>query len=159
TLNAPSVYKSAMGQNPDIGKNIYHTLPPAGPRGARLNYSQVYAFGIWKFSHNADAAKKWLSYLVSYWMEGYQFVVGYNYPGLRAQAEQIAPVLEADPHIAPLVGIPEIARPVGYPGPISKVAGEVATAFIIPDTFLKVIRGEAPDAAMQWAEAQILAIQ
>lgn len=159
TLNAPSVYKTAMAQAPDIGQHIFHTLPPAGPNGTRVNYSMVYGYGIWEFSPNIEASKRWLTYLVDNWMSSYPAVVGYNYPGLRGHAEQIGPVLSQDSHIADLVGIPEIAQPNGYPGPITKLAAEVAAGYVLPDMFLRMIRSGDADEAMAWAESQILEIQ
>jgi multiple sugar transport system substrate-binding protein len=158
TLNAPSVYWFGMKQNPSIAQNIYHTLPPAGPRGTRVGYAFVYGYGIWDFSPNIPAAKKWLTFLMDNWMSGFANVVGYNYPPLNQYADQITPELEKIANLADLKRFPPIARPEGYPGPFTPAVAEVSNAYIIPDMFVRVARGESADEATAWAERQIAEI-
>ena len=57
-----------------------------------------------------------------------------------------------------LKGIPQISRPAGYPGPMTVAVGEVTTAYVIPDMFVKAANGEKPDAIIDWAERQLVAI-
>lgn len=158
TMNAPSVYWTAMKQNAQIGANIFHDVPLKGPKGTRINYPFMYAYGIWNFSPNVAPAKKWLTYLMNNWMSGYENVVGYNYPPLKGYADAIVPVLEKTPNLARLKGIPQISRPAGYPGPMTVAVGEVTTAYVIPDMFVKAANGEKPDAIIDWAERQLVAI-
>jgi len=157
TLNAPSVYWFGLRQAPDIAPNIFHTLPPRGPR-AQVNYSFVYAYGIWGFSPNIAPAKRWLSFFMDNWMSGFRHVAGYNYPALANYAQRPMPIISDIPNLADLQGIPDIARTAGFPGPISAGAAEVTSQFIIPDLFTRVARGESIPDSIAWAERQITQI-
>jgi multiple sugar transport system substrate-binding protein len=158
TLNAASVYYAGMKSNPDIGKNIYHSVPPTGPTGLGYNYSLLNAFGIWQFSPNVGPAKQWLTYFMDRWMDGYKVVAGYNYPPLAAYAKPPMPIINDIPNLKDLQGIPAIARGNGFPGPMTVAAGEVNAEYIIPDMFTKVVSGGKVSEAIAWAEEQVLKI-
>jgi multiple sugar transport system substrate-binding protein len=158
TLNAASVYYAGMKSNPEIGKNIFHSLPPTGPTGLGYNYSLLNAFGIWQFSPNVAPAKQWLTYFMDHWMDGYKVVAGYNYPALAAYAKIPMPIINDVPNLKDLQGIPQIARGNGFPGPMTVAAGEVNAEYIIPDMFAKVMSGGKIPDAIAWAEEQVLKI-
>lgn len=157
TLNAPSVYWFGLRQAPEVAPNIFHTLPPSGPR-ARVNYAFVYAYGVWNFSPNITAAKRWLTFFMDNWLDGFRHVAGYNYPALGAFARRPMPVISEIPNLADLQSIPEISRTAGFPGPITAGAAEVTSQFVVPDLFTRVIRGDNMNEAINGAERQIAQI-
>ena len=158
TMNAPSIYWTALRQNEAVGRNIIHDLPPAGPKGTQINYPFLYAYGIWNFSQNIEPAKRWITYLMDNWMTCYEHVIGYNYPALRSFASSIVPILNQHPNLVNLKQIPAISRPAGFPGPLTVSVGEVTNAWIIPDMFVRAVNRENPNSIIDWAERQLTAI-
>jgi hypothetical protein len=48
----------------------------------------------------------------------------------------------------------EVASVAGYPGPFSSSIEEINATFVLPNMVLRAVRGETPDAAMKWGEAE-----
>ena len=50
---------------------------------------------------------------------------------------------------------PEIARPLGWPGPADQKVSLVQSKYIIVDMFAKAVQGDTPEAAVAWAEKEM----
>jgi multiple sugar transport system substrate-binding protein len=157
-LNAPSIYRSALKDNPELAKNIYHDVQPTGPTAKRYNFTLAYSYGIWKWAAKIDAAKQWILYHVDHFPEAFNEVAGYDYPPLKKQADALMPILSKNPNLTGLQKIPEITQTSGFPGPLTPAAVEVETSYVISDLVGRVVAGDKIEDSIAQAEKQLLQI-
>jgi multiple sugar transport system substrate-binding protein len=148
--DAISAYRTTESTNPDVFKNTYVGMEPAGPGGKRVSVSAPNVFLTWKFSKNPQGAKDYLTALVDNDKEGMVASTGYNMPFLNDNAKKPMPVIGADPKLQVLQDFPKIVAFFGYPGPYTPQIQEVANLFVLPDIFTKVARGTSIDESLKW---------
>ena len=108
------------------------SLSPKGP-AARRSFANCRAYGVTKFSKNADAAKAFLEALVDNYREGAKASTGYNMPFLKNYAKPPFPIISEDPKLKPLEQDAEYHFTTGYPGPLTPAADEVYQQFVMVD--------------------------
>jgi len=154
TINAPSIYASALKDFPDLAREFDHAPIPAGPKG-RFRHSSTLSLGVWKFSKNQELAID----LIGSLMEKKNFYStifatnGYNQPFLKEYRQhpiwrQMIPLNAYEPIIEEL-------RLSGWPGPSGPEAQKVFTMFVVPVMFAKAVTGTPTKEAMEWAEKEI----
>ena len=155
TQNGASVWwvarKDGMPFLDDIGLDFL----PAGPKGQIVMTSSEY-WGVMKYTKNLDAAKAFIRWAMSdpVWMPWFELCGSY-YSGIGPKQNN-NPIWEKFP---PVVRIfqksPEIARPLGWPGPADQKVSLVQSKYIIVDMFARAVQGESPEAAVKWAETEM----
>jgi len=148
--DAISAYRTTEDTNPDVFKNTYLAMEPAGPGGKRVSVSAANVYMIWKFSKNQQAAKEFLTHFMDNDPEGMKQSRGYNMPYLLGNAKKPMPVIGADPKLQILQDFPKIVAFYGYPGPFTTPIQEVVNLFVVPDMFTRVARGQAVEEVMKW---------
>jgi multiple sugar transport system substrate-binding protein len=153
--NATSAYITARNQAPDVFNNSAIALQPKGPgaKGARKNGVDANAWAVWKWANDPDTAKAFIVDWYAQWQEWGKVTSGYNSPPLVDMWKKPMPGLE-DPNFKIMEDWREVAFVAGYEGPFSSAIEEVNSTFVLPNMFLRAVRGEAPDAAMKWGEAE-----
>jgi multiple sugar transport system substrate-binding protein len=157
TINGVSIYFAAKRDVPQLAEKLRYALPPLGPAG-QYGYATLISYGVWRWSDNLKPAKRFLTYLIDHFEEGFRASGGYNQPLLRSFAKKPMPILGEDPRISALQEYGRIARTLGFPGPPTRAAEEVQARFIIPDMFARAVTGASLQEAIEWAEAEISAI-
>ncbi|MBI3326714.1 MAG: extracellular solute-binding protein [Nitrospinae bacterium] len=154
TRNAISIYETARQKNPEMAKQINHTIPPKGP-ARRLGITPALSLAIWKFSKNQDLAKDFLRFLFD--TEQYNGFIeagaGFNQPFLKAHDEH--PIWSRDPKLKALIGFANWSALSGWPGPPTRGAPLVFNSFIIPNMCAKAVGGMPTKDAVAWAEQEI----
>jgi multiple sugar transport system substrate-binding protein len=148
--DAISAYRTTEDTNPDVFKNTFVGMEPAGPGGKRVSVSAPIVFLAWKFSKNQQGAKEFLSALIDNDKEGMVASTGYNMPFLNDFAKKPMPVIGSDPKLLVLQDFPKIVAFFGYPGPYTPQIQEVANLYIVPDIFTRVARGQSIDESLKW---------
>jgi multiple sugar transport system substrate-binding protein len=148
--DAISAYRTTEDTNPDVFKNTFISLEPAGPGGKRVSVCAPNIFMVWKFSKNAQAAKEYLTALLDNDKDGMIASRGYNMPFLNDNAKKPMPIIGADPKTQILQEFPKIVAFYGHPGPYTPQIQEVANLYVLPDIFTKVARGTSIDEALKW---------
>lgn len=156
-LNPISAYRSVEGQDPTLFKNIYISLPPAGPK-ARLMNVPVRSWINWQWSKDKAVAEKFLFDYFEQWIEAFKASTGYNHPLLKGFEKKPMPILGSDPKLELLQDLGQYAATVGYPGPPTAAAGQVNNTYVIPNMFAKAVTGSTVDQAIAFAEEQIKSI-
>jgi multiple sugar transport system substrate-binding protein len=153
--NATSAYITAKNQAPQVYENSAIGLQPKGPgaKGARRNGVDCNAWGVWKWANDPDTAKAFIVDWYAQWQEWGKVTSGYNSPPLVDMWKKPMPGLE-DPNFKIMEDWREVAFVAGYEGPFSSSIEEVNSTFVLPNMFLRAVRGETPDAAMKWGEAE-----
>jgi multiple sugar transport system substrate-binding protein len=153
--NATSAYITARNQAPDVYNNSAIALQPKGPgaKGQRRNGVDSNAWGVWKWANDPDTAKAFIVDWFAQWQEWGKVTSGYNSPPLQDMWKKPMPGLE-DPNFQIMQDWREVASVAGYPGPFSSSIEEVNSTFVLPNMFLRAVRGETPDAAMKWGESE-----
>ena len=114
--NPISAYRTIEAQNKELADKIWVQLSPEGPV-IRRSFANCRAYGITKFSKNADASKAFLEALVDNYKEGFKASTGYDMPFLRDYAKGPFPIISEDPKLKPLEQDAEYHFTTGYPGP------------------------------------------
>jgi multiple sugar transport system substrate-binding protein len=148
--DAISAYRTTEDTNPDVFKNTFIGLEPAGPGGKRVSVCAPNIFMVWKFSKNQQGAKEYLTALLDADKDGMVASRGYNMPFLNDNAKKPMPVIGADPKTQILQDFPKIVAFYGYPGPYTPQIQEVANLYVLPDIFTKVARGTSIEEAVKW---------
>jgi multiple sugar transport system substrate-binding protein len=153
--NATSAYITARNQQPQVYENSAIALQPKGPgsKGARRNGVDANAWAVWKWANDPDTAKAFIVDWYAQWQEWGKVTSGYNSPPLVDMWKKPMPGLE-DPNFKIMEDWREVAFVAGYEGPFSSAIEEVNATFVMPNMFLRAVRGETPDAAMKWGEAE-----
>ena len=122
--DAISAYRTTEDTNPDVFKNTYIGMEPAGPGGKRINTCAANVCMVWKFSKNQTAAKEFLTHLVD--NDSARACVqsrGYNMPYLNDFAKKPMPVIGTDPKLQilqdfpPIVAFYRLSRTLRHPDP------------------------------------------
>ena len=154
TRNAISIYEAARQKNPEMAKQINHTIPPKGP-ARRLGITPTLSLAIWKFSKNQELAKDFLRFLFD--TEQYNGFIeagaGFNQPFLKRYDEH--PIWSRDPKLQALIGFANWSALSGWPGPPTRGAPLVFNTYIIPNMFAKAVGGMPTKDAIAWAEQEI----
>jgi multiple sugar transport system substrate-binding protein len=148
--DAISAYRTTEDTNPDVFKNTFIGMEPAGPNGKRVNTCAANVWMVWKFSKNQQAAKELLTHMVDTFSEGMTASRGYNMPYLNGLAKKPMPVIGSDPKLQILQDFPPIVAFYGYPGPFITPIQEVVNLFVLPDMFTRVARGQSIEDVMKW---------
>ncbi|HYS17092.1 MAG TPA: extracellular solute-binding protein, partial [Candidatus Binatia bacterium] len=148
--DAISAYRTTEDTNPDVFKNTYIGMEPAGPGGKRINTCAANVWMVWKFAKNQQAAKEFLTHMVDTFSEGMVSSRGYNMPYLNGFAKKPMPVIGSDPKLQILQDFPPIVAFYGYPGPFVTPIQEVVNLFVLPDMFTRVARGQSVEDVMKW---------
>src|SRR4026207_781387 len=94
--NPISAYRTIEGQNKDLASKIFIQLSPRGP-ATRRSFANCRAYGVTKFSKNADGAKAFLEALADSYRDAAKASTGYNMPLLNSYAKPPLPVIREDP--------------------------------------------------------------
>src|SRR5438132_3513847 len=148
--DAISAYRTTEDTNPDVFKNTYIGMEPAGPGGKRVSTSAANVYMSWKFSKNPQAAKEFLVHFMEEFKDGMVQSRGYNMPYLLGDAQKPMPIIGSDPKMQILQDFPKIVAFYGYPGPFTTPVQEVVNLFVLPDMFTRVARGQSVDDVMKW---------
>jgi len=155
TSNSASIYWAAKKDHPEIAKNMIQIVQPAGPAAQAL-YSSLRSFGIFKYCKYPDLAKDLLRYLKlpenrEEWLAP---AFGTMCPVLRKYGE--LPMWKENPILYPHVESMKMVRHPGWPGPVTREAGEVFSNYIIIDMFAKAaVLGESVEDAVRWAAEEM----
>jgi multiple sugar transport system substrate-binding protein len=153
--DAIAAYRTTEDTNPEVFKHTWVLPEAAGPAGERRNVGEPTVWAIWKFSRNVPAAKAFVEHLAAHQLEALTASRGNNLPFLQDYYRRPMPVIGDDPKLSPLQDVGKIIAFFGYPGPMSPPAQEVLTAFVIPDMFTRVARGQAVEEAVTWGVGEI----
>lgn len=154
TLNGASIYIVAKREFPDLVKKIGHATNPAGPAG-RFHFNTTVEMAILKSSKNIDVAKAFMRWMLdkpvySRWMDA---IAGY-YAG-PAKHWETHPIWQKEPVMAPILECAKRGQVPGFAGPPSRAASEAISKYIVVDMFAKVVAGEPPKKAAQWAASEL----
>jgi len=156
--NPISAYRSIEGQNKELADKIFVSLSPKGP-AARRSFANCRAYGVTKFSKNADGAKAFLEALVDNYREGAKASTGYNMPFMKNYAKPPFPIISEDPKLKPLEQDADYHFTTGYPGPLTAAADEVYQQFVLVDALAQYCVDKLDlEAAVKWGEEKIKAI-
>ena len=156
--NPISAYRTIEGSNKDLADKIYVQLSPKGPV-ARRSFANCRAYGVTKFSKNADGAKAFLEALVDNYREGAKASTGYNMPFLKNYAKPPFPVISEDPKLKVLEKSPEYHYTIGYPGPLTVPADEVYQQFVLIDAVAQHCTDKLDlEQTVKWADDKLKAI-
>jgi multiple sugar transport system substrate-binding protein len=152
--NAHSHYLMAKEKKMPIAEQIYFHLSPQGPAG-RHTPTIVRSLGIWKFSHNIDAAKEFIKFHFS--TENYsEFIMAsecFNAPVYKNMEEH--PAWKTDPKYEPIKESGKYGHLYGWPAPGEDNSQQVTYSFVIPNMFAKAVTGASTKEAIAWAEGEI----
>ncbi|MEZ4624823.1 MAG: extracellular solute-binding protein [Thermomicrobiales bacterium] len=166
-LNSISAYRAAMEQNPEVGKDIFFTLPLTGPNGSALaNGHAVYNAMIPNYSPNQDTAQEFILHLVNNYEAKTRESLLYDFPGFPSIAPDLLADggwLDVDPYgsdpvdkLNVLKSANDYTTNIGHPGPKNAVLGSVFGEYVLPNMFARVARGEQTSAeSAAEAEAQV----
>jgi multiple sugar transport system substrate-binding protein len=148
--DAISAYRTTEDTNPNVFKNTFIAMEPAGPGGKRVSVAAANVWMIWKFSKNQQGAKEFLVHLMDNDREGMIQSRGYNMPYLNDGYKKPMPIIGTDPKMQILQDFPKIVAFYGYPGPFTTPIQEVVNVFVLPDMFTRVARGQNIDDVVKW---------
>jgi multiple sugar transport system substrate-binding protein len=153
--NATSAYITAKNQAPEVFNNSALALQPKGPgaKGARRNGVDANAWAVWRWANDVDTAKAFIVDWYDQWQEWGKVTSGYNSPPLVDMWKKPMPGLE-DPNFKIMEDWRELSFVAGWQGPFHQAIEEINATFVMPNMFARAVRGEAPEAAMRWAEAE-----
>ena len=154
TINAPSIYASALKDFPDLAREFDHAPMPAGPKG-RFRTSSTLSLGVWKFSKNQELATDLIGSLME--KKNFYNIIsassGFNQPFLKEFRQH--PIWRQTVPLNAYEPVPEELRLAGWPGPSGPEAQKVFNMFVIPVMFAKAVTGTPTKEAMEWAEGEI----
>lgn len=155
SLNGASIFWAARNDKAPFWEDINHGIMPKGPAG-RFHWHVAFSHGIPKYSKNQEAAKEFIRWMMSEpafdpWIklqEGYTVP-----PGPKFEDN---PMWTTGPKAyLPYKDIAKYGRALGYEGPASLAAAEVQAKYIVVDMYARAVQGEAPEAAVRWAEDEM----
>jgi len=156
--NPISAYRSIEGQNKELAEKIFVQMSPKGP-ATRRSFANCRAYGVTKFSKNADASKAFLEALVDNYREGAKASTGYNMPFLKSFAKPPLPIISEDPKLKPLEQDAEYHFTTGYPGPLTPAADEVYQQFVMVDAVAQFSTDKMDlEQTVKWGNDKIKAI-
>jgi multiple sugar transport system substrate-binding protein len=153
--NATSAYITARDQAPEVYNNTAIALQPQGPgsKAGRRNGVDSNAWAVWKWANSPETAKAFIVDWYAQWQEWGKVTTGYNSPPCLDMWKKPMPGLE-DPNFQVMQEWRELSFVAGWQGPFSAAIEEVNSTFVMPNMFARAVRGETPEAAMQWADGE-----
>ena len=156
--NPISAYRTIEGSNKELADKIFVSLSPKGPV-TRRSFANCRAYGVTKFSKNADSAKAFLEALADNYRDAARASTGYNMPFLKNYAKPPFPIISEDPKLKPLEQDAEYHFTTGYPGPLTPAADEVYQQFIMVDALAQFATDKMDlEQTIKWGEEKIKAI-
>lgn len=158
--NAISAMRMAERHNPDLARRSALAPPAAGP-AARLSAAQlVHCYVIWRFSPNAELAKRFLVDLVAAYDEAFRASELYNFPAFPRAVRDLPGTLARDTagggRYAVLADAATWSACPGYPGHATAAIEEVVQRSVVPTMFARAARGELrPEEAARQAEVEM----
>jgi multiple sugar transport system substrate-binding protein len=154
TFNPASIYFVAKQHNPDLAQRINHTAMPTGPAG-RFHYNQPHELAVMKYSHNIEAAKEFILFLMEKpnYYKRLELSAG-NVIGMGPDQET-HPMWHKDPRLLAVKDVGRLGRNIGYPAPPSRSAVEAVSKHIIVDVFARAVQGEPPQKAIAWGANEL----
>src|SRR6267142_342216 len=150
--------KTITYNSKELADKIFVQLSPKGP-AMRRSFANCRAYGVTKFSKNADGAKAFLEALVDSYRDGAKASTGYNMPFLKKYAKPPLPIISEDPKLRPLEQDAEYHFTTGYPGPLTPAADEVYQQFVMVDALAQFATDKMDlEQTVKWAEEKIKAI-
>jgi multiple sugar transport system substrate-binding protein len=155
TLNGASVWWVARKDQSPFFDDIGLDLLPAGPKGRSL-FVLNNTYSIMKYSKNVEAAKAFVRWSMQpeVWMPWFELGGSY-YGGIGAKQDAAAPWSKFPPVTQVFKEAGPITRYPGYPGPYDQRAGLAQSKYIVVDMFARAVQGDAPEAAVAWAENEL----
>jgi multiple sugar transport system substrate-binding protein len=156
--NPISAYRTIEGSNKELADKIFVSLSPKGPV-TRRSFANCRAYGVTKFSKNADSAKAFLEALADNYRDAARASTGYNMPFLKNYAKPPFPIISEDPKLKPLEQDAEYHFTTGYPGPLTPAADEVYQQFVMVDALAQFCVDKLDlEGAVKWGEDKIKAV-
>ncbi|MDR7545581.1 MAG: sugar ABC transporter substrate-binding protein [Armatimonadota bacterium] len=153
-INVGSVYYVLSTSRQDLMERTGFALVPRGPKG-RFIVGLSNNLGIFKRSRNPELAKRLVAYMLDQnwqrvWMRASGYQVVSPYPRLseddfwRSEAGRTFTLT------------PLYYRFLGYPGPFTPAAGEVANSRLLTDAVERMVVQKQPtDDVLKWLQAEI----
>ena len=155
TQNGASIWWVARNEKMPFLDDIGLDFLPAGPKGQIVMAASDY-WGVMKYSKNLDAAKAFLRWAMSdpVWMPWFE--LNGSYVSGVGPKQNNNPIWDKFPPVVQVFKkAPEVARPLGFPGPADEKVSLVQSKYIIVDMFAKAVQGDTPEAAVAWAEKEM----
>jgi multiple sugar transport system substrate-binding protein len=149
--NPISAYRSL--EKP-IQEKSYISGPPGGPKN-RVMIIPLRTYLTWQWTKEKEVAEKFLHDFFAQYTEAQKASTGYNHPLLKQFEKKPMPGIGEEAKLNILQDVGQYAGTIGWPGPVTKAAGEVFNAYIIPTMFQQVMQGTAIDKAIADAETKV----
>ena len=154
TLNGPAIFWAARGEGLPIWRDINHAPMPKGPAG-RYHWHQTFSMGLLKQSTNQEAAREFIRWMMSEhafepWFrlqEGYVLPPGpkfENHPAWTTGPKALQPFRD----------VARYGRWPGFEGAASQASSNALGRYVVVDMYARAVLGEAPEAAVKWAEGE-----
>src|SRR5213593_1687726 len=165
TLNGASIYIESM-RKPDQYKtekgaqlktDILHSPLPKGPAG-QFGMHTFQSHMLMSYSKNQKAAKEFLKWIHDPKNYEQWFTVEKGFATAPTQVWEKHKMWDEDPVMAPYRVAGRLGLTPGYAGPANRKAAEVLTKYIITDMYAKAIQGGTPEAAVKWANDELVRI-
>lgn len=168
--NAISAIRSMERSNPELARKAVLVPPAAGPAGRLAAANVLHCYVLWKFSDQAELAKRFLVDLVAAGDASFRASEFYNLPCFPRAVPDLPRKLVAQkagsarkPGPAQPGGryalLSEAARwsvNPGHPGYVTPAVDETLQRGIIPAMFARVARGDqSPEASVRAAEVEM----
>jgi len=167
TLNGASIYIAAKRQPDKIkdekGQPLYldidHAFYPLAGVAGQYPWYLLNGHGVMRYSPNQKLAADFL-----HWLHGrdnfrkwLRASGGYNVaPTTEWEKDSMWSTFDQPLQLFRRAG--RNARMFGYPAPPSARANEVFSKYIIVDMYAKAVQGTAAEAAVQWAESELIKV-
>jgi multiple sugar transport system substrate-binding protein len=158
--NAISAIRTMEKHNPALARKAAVAPPAEGPKGRRSAAAVIHCYVIWRFSPQAELARRFLVDLVGASEQALQASEFHNCPAFAGAVKNFSGKLAAE-KVAPgryrLLGEAERwSGWPGYPGYTTPAIEETVQRAVVPRMFARAVRGEqsAEDAVKQ-AEAEM----
>jgi len=150
--NPISAYRSITEKA--LQDKVQISPPPAGPKG-RVMQVPARTYLTWSWTKEKEVAERFLWDFFAQMPAALAASTAYNHPMLKGYEKDHNDLLLKEAVLNPLQNLAQYAAAIGYPGPVTKAAGEVNNTYVIPTMFQKVMQGTAIDKAVADAEEQI----
>jgi multiple sugar transport system substrate-binding protein len=154
-LKKPDAYQTDKGE--PLYKDTLHAPLPAGP-GGQFSYHVPFSNMLMGYSKNQKAAKDFLRWIGSKEVYEPWFVSQQGFSVGATTDWEKHTLWGKDPVMLPFRQAARTGRFAGYAGPSDQKAAEVLTKYILTDMYAKAVQGMAPEAAVDWAHAELVKI-
>jgi multiple sugar transport system substrate-binding protein len=171
--NAISAIRSMERHNPELARRAALAPPAAGPRARLASVHVLHCYVVWRFSSQAELAKRFLLDLVAASAESFRASEFYNLPcypravpdlgralaaGNRTASRRPAAAAAGAPpdRYALLADAERWTACPGHPGHLTPAIDETLQRSIIPAMFARAARGEQrPEESVRTAEVEM----